>query len=110
MTWAAVSGVAVCLGAAAFELSRAMGGNPVSWVYTFEWPLIATYVIYIRYKLVAEDREGHRDADAPTSSLEATERAEATTTDPGLAAWQEYVARLHAAEPPGGPPAGRSPR
>lgn len=99
--------MAVCLGAAAFELSRAVGGNPVSWVYAFEWPLIAAYVIYIRHKLLAEDRAGRHGAEKSTTEREVTGRPEAAAPDDGLAAWQDYVARLHAAEPPGGPPASR---
>ena len=103
-----VAGVAVCLAAAGVELGRALGGNPLSWVYTFEWPLIAGYVVYIWHKLRSEAQQGEQPAEAaPTPDGIAT--VPAIEADPQLAAWQDYVSRLHAADPPGGPPA-RQPR
>ncbi|EWT07675.1 hypothetical protein N864_01000 [Intrasporangium chromatireducens Q5-1] len=109
LTTATVAGVAVCLAAAGVELGRALGGNPLSWVYTFEWPLIAGYVVYIWHKLRSEARQGAQaTAAAPTPDGSAT--VPAIEADPQLAAWQDYISRLHAADPPGGPPPARQPR
>lgn len=104
LTGATVAGVALCLGAGAFELSRALGGNSLSWVYTVEWPLIAAYGIYIWHKLVTEDAYG---AESPHGSRDTGSVQEQPDPgeDPALAAWQDYLTRLHAADPPGGPPA-----
>ena len=30
-----------------WQLERALGGNTLSWAYTFEWPLFAVYAIYV---------------------------------------------------------------
>jgi hypothetical protein len=35
-----------------WQLSRAIGGNTLSWAYTFEWPLFAGYAIYVWWNLV----------------------------------------------------------
>ncbi len=35
-----------------WQLSRALGGNTLSWAYTFEWPLFAGYAIYIWWQLI----------------------------------------------------------
>jgi hypothetical protein len=36
----------------AWQLSRALGGNALSWAYTFEWPLFAIYAIYMWWQLI----------------------------------------------------------
>jgi hypothetical protein len=35
-----------------WQLSRALGGNTLSWAYTFEWPLFAGYAIYVWWQLI----------------------------------------------------------
>lgn len=106
---ATVAGVALCLAAAGVELGRALGGNPLSWVYAFEWPLIAGYVVYIWHKLRSEGRQGGQPAAAaPMPGGVVT--VPPVEVDPQLAAWQDYVSRLHAADPPGGPPPARRPQ
>lgn len=39
-----------------WQLGRAIGGNGLSWAYTFEWPLFAVYAIYIWWRLLHDDR------------------------------------------------------
>lgn len=112
LTAGAVIAVAGCLAAGSFELSRALAGNTLSWVYTFEWPLIAAYAIYIRRKLVQELRGEDRPTAAPTRTPTTggsrlppvQDTPPATHRDPDLVAWQDYLARLNAKSPPGGPP------
>jgi len=35
-----------------WQLERALGGNTLSWAYTFEWPLFAGYAVYVWWQLV----------------------------------------------------------
>jgi hypothetical protein len=35
-----------------WQLSRALGGNMLSWAYTFEWPLFGVYAIYVWWQLL----------------------------------------------------------
>ncbi len=101
---AALLGVPVCLVAGGFELSRALQGNVLSWVYAVEWPFVAAYLVFMWRKLVRE----HRGLPAPPREPHpdrAGQRSEdAASDDPGLLAWQDYLARLNATQPPGGPP------
>jgi hypothetical protein len=47
-----VDGLAFCAVAFWFELSRAEGGNELSWAYVFEWPLLALFAIYMWWKIL----------------------------------------------------------
>ena len=35
-----------------WQLGRALGGNTLSWAYTFEWPLFACYAVYVWWQLI----------------------------------------------------------
>ena len=89
-----------CLAAGWFELTRALAGNELSWVYVFEWPLFAAFAGWMWWRLLREE-EVSRPRPAGTADVAANEPA-----DPQLEAWREYLARLHAQSPPGGPPEG----
>jgi hypothetical protein len=91
-----VIAVAGCLSAGWFELTRARAGREVAWVYAIEWPLFAILGTCIWWRLLHETpaRRPVIPDDPPAVD----------ELDPGLVAWQEYLARLHAADPPGGPP------
>lgn len=39
-----------------WQLGRALGGNTLSWAYTFEWPLFAGYAIYVWWQLIHDRR------------------------------------------------------
>lgn len=41
-----------------WQLSRALGGNTLSWAYTFEWPLFAGYAVYVWWSLVHDSVNG----------------------------------------------------
>ena len=90
-----VVGVPSCLFAGWFELTRALAGRQVAWVYAFEWPLFAILGTYIWWRLLH---------DSPPGRVVPHDPPAATQPDPGLVAWQEYLAKLQAADPPGGPP------
>lgn len=103
---AALIAIPGSLAAGAFELWRALAGNQLSWAYAVEWPVIAGYGIHLWRTLVREQTEGEgrsaRSQGDPSSAPVATPAG--VPADPGLEAWQEYLARLHASQPPGGPP------
>ena len=40
--------LALCL----WQISRALGGNSLSWAYVFEWPFFAAYAIYMWWRFV----------------------------------------------------------
>ena len=90
-----VAGVSLCLFAGWFELTRALAGREVAWVYAVEWPLFAVLGTGIWWRQLHEAR--------PRSVvLHASPADDQLDTD--LVAWQEYLAQLQAADPPGGPP------
>jgi len=113
-----------CLYAGWFELSRARSGNELSWVYVFEWPFFAAFAAVIWWRSLHEGAEGAENTEAAGAAGDRAPVTEARTADaaetsarparaPGdspdggdeqLRAWQDYVARLNAQHPPGGPP------
>jgi DNA-binding transcriptional regulator of glucitol operon len=38
-----------------WQLHRALGGNSLSWAYTFEWPFFACYAVYMWWQLVHDE-------------------------------------------------------
>jgi hypothetical protein len=47
--------IPACVALTWWQAARAVGGNTLSWVYTFEWPLFAGYATYMWWKLVHDD-------------------------------------------------------
>jgi len=95
---ALLAGLALAGGATWLEWSRAHDGHAIAWVYTFEWPLFAVMGVCLWWRLLhAEDTADRGDHAGPAAA--------GTPPDPDLLAWQAYLARLHEADPPGGPPA-----
>ena len=72
--------MALCI----WQVTRALGGNTLSWAYVFEWPIFAAYAIYMWWRLVHEPDEG-----TPPASAEHHDGGPAPGTDPGRAARQE---------------------
>lgn len=55
--------VAACAAATWWQASRALGGNGLSWFYTFEWPIFAGIAVAAWWHLIHEDpaaREARR--------------------------------------------------
>jgi hypothetical protein len=111
---ALVIGLPGCFAAGWFELSRALAGREIAWVYAGEWPLYGILGTYLWWKLLHSD-----SAKIPTlrakHSKQRTEGQQAladdevltesqVAADPQLMAWQNYLTRLHELDPPGGPP------
>lgn len=90
-----------CLYAGWFELSRARAGNELSWVYVFEWPFFAAFAALIWWRSLHDDGTPRA---APARAPAKAAAAPPDSDDEQLRAWQDYVARLNARHPPGGPP------
>jgi hypothetical protein len=91
-------GVPGCLAAGWFELTRALDGRTVAWIYAFEWPLYAVLGVFMWWRI------WHRQPAEPARVPQQSAPADAAVEDLELVAWQQYLAQLHAADPPGGPP------
>ena len=104
---AMIAGVALSSAATWLEWTRARAGHAIAWIYTFEWPLFALMGIYLWWRLLQPEAPAHkrhgRGSDDPRSKA-----ALVPADDPGLAAWEAYLSRLHAVDPPGGPPVSRA--
>jgi hypothetical protein len=96
----------ICVPAFLFELSRALGGNTLSWAYVFEWPLLGGYAIVIWRKMLREITSEHEtqaahDRGEPDAATQERRRQE--EADPDLKRWNDYLARVHA-KPGDSPP------
>lgn len=98
-----VAGLALCVAAFVFEISRALGGNTLSWAYVFEWPIFAVFALYMWWNLL-HGQDGSRSkrrtrtpaavtdpGDPPASAADASDDAD-------LLAWQAYLAGMEAEE------------
>lgn len=106
--------VPACALACWWQTSRALSGNTLSWVYSFEWPFFAGYAVYMWWRLIHEDpTEANRtlradSAGAAASVGIATAEPEAggrppvgfdpydDEADPDMAAYNRYLAQLNA--------------
>jgi hypothetical protein len=92
-----------------WQLRRAEAGNPLSWAYTFEWPIFAVFAVVFWAKTIKD--ELHPPAAAgpaeeiglPSGALAAGGAGQAGDGEPGgeegepdddLAAYNAYLARL----------------
>jgi DNA-binding transcriptional regulator of glucitol operon len=100
--------LALCL----WQISRALGGNTLSWAYVFEWPLFAGYAVYMWWLFVheaAEDTPPPATAGAdPGGSNGAAaapapeETAQEKEDDKEMAAYNDYLAQLADRDKAGG--------
>jgi hypothetical protein len=92
---------ALCL----WQVSRALGGNSLSWAYVFEWPLFAAYAVYMWWRFVHEAaQDGPPGGDAAAGSggptAAAAQNAPVPETeaekeeDAEMAAYNDYLAQL----------------
>jgi hypothetical protein len=91
-----------------WQLHRAMTGNPLSWAYTFEWPLFAGFAVVFWARTIRDEFRIKRgvvpapDADAVEDVLPAgigMQQVEAPADDADdaeLAKYNAYLARLNA--------------
>jgi hypothetical protein len=106
-----VAAVATMLWLAWWQLTRAAGGNPLSWGYAIQWPVFASFTGFlwareVRRVLRGEpgaggrpERPGSGTAPGPAFSRGSNGPAEAAydaSDDPELAAYNRYLAWLGA--------------
>lgn len=58
-----------CAAMGLYEFNRALSGNHLSWVYVFEWPFFAVFVLYMYMKL-SEPQEPYDDSNDPKREIE----------------------------------------
>lgn len=68
------------LGLGWWQLSRAAGGNPISWGYAVEWPVFAGFVVFVWWREVRQELRG---PETPGPAAETTEWS--ATTEPSAA-------------------------
>jgi len=89
------AGLALCAVAFWFELSRALGGNALSWAYVFEWPLLGAFAVYMWWSLLHPGRNNR--VNRKVKSLD-------PTFDTMLARWEESRDALERSRREGGDP------
>src|ERR1700685_1701084 len=98
-----------------WQSHRAESGNPLSWAYTFEWPIFAVFGVVFWMKTIRAEFNPHTDPGddpavelTPGASCEASGRSgvgasgprarvagEEDEDDPELVAYNAYLARLN---------------
>jgi DNA-binding transcriptional regulator of glucitol operon len=100
--------VVAFLGMAWWQISRAIGGNLLSYAYAVEWPVFAGFVVYVWLREVRRELGGETSpAGEPSAATgpgaaprrPARIRSQAAyddSDDPALAAYNDYLAWLNA--------------
>jgi len=91
--------MALCI----WQVTRALGGNSLSWAYVFEWPIFAGYAVYMWWRLVHEAADGTpplSSADHPPGGSDAAAAADPVRLarqeeeEAELAAYNAYLRQL----------------
>lgn len=86
----------ICIPAFLFEISRAIGGNALSWAYVIEWPLFVIFGVYMWHRLLQGDSGNRSSAPTDVEATAAGRRPERARKEAvQLDAWNEYLAELH---------------
>jgi hypothetical protein len=103
--------VATMAGLTWWQTSRALSGNTLSYVYAFEWPLLAGVVVYMWWDLLHDRPDRSRREEArPGGQARASASTNGSATahpgpavprlrdedDEALAAYNRYLAELNA--------------
>jgi len=92
-----------------WQFHRAMGGNALSWAYTFEWPLFSGFAVVFWAKTIRDEFRIRRgeiprvnqdiapEQVLPNSlgSMQLSTSTEIEPYDPELAAYNAYLSRLN---------------
>lgn len=94
-----------CLALGWWQLHCALGGNTLSWVYTFEWPGFAVYGVYTWHKLLKDLKEQQAEEQAAAlgesdGGLSLAKEQASCEEDEEFASYNQYLAALHEADEP----------
>jgi hypothetical protein len=95
-----------------WQLHRALGGNGLSWAYTFEWPLFAGFAVVFWAKTIKDEIRLKRGETTESAESQASRDdlpisvrpvqvsagaagAAGDDEDPELSAYNAYLARLN---------------
>jgi hypothetical protein len=94
-----------------WQFHRAENGNPLSWAYTFEWPIFVIFGVVFWAKTIVDKWREQSDRVAGTAEPAGSEGGDAlelpagahtaaavddeAAADPELAAYNAYLARLN---------------
>ncbi|MHB2027918.1 MAG: hypothetical protein ACYCPT_03775 [Acidimicrobiales bacterium] len=98
---ALIAWVALCGSAAYWQVGRAIQGNTLSYMYSFEWPVFGVLGVFGWYALlnmekVTEEQEIARGEYEASMRAQARVAREATMMDedPALSAYNDHLAQL----------------
>ena len=110
LAWHLTMVVSVCgmLWLGNWQFHRAISGNPLSWAYTFEWPVFAVFAVVFWAKTIKDEfrppavaEPGEGGVPLPAGALRQGGRGGAAgepaspEEEADLAAYNAYLARLH---------------
>jgi hypothetical protein len=101
-----------CLALCWWQVTRALGGNTLSWAYVFEWPIFAGYAVFMWWKLIHDRppaRSGRADPVSAAGYGDGEPRVDGGTRptvrsskdvaeDEAMASYNRYLAALHASD------------
>jgi hypothetical protein len=98
-----------CIALCWWQVTRALGGNTLSWAYVFEWPIFAGYAVFMWWKLIHDPgpaRSGGADPVSPAPNATGEPRvdggpvrsAKDMAEDEEMASYNRYLAALHASD------------
>ena len=73
---------AECCGSATGEYDRAVGGNGLSWAYTFEWPLFAGFAVVFWARTIRDEFQMRRGGVSETELMRRAAMARSMATLP----------------------------
>jgi hypothetical protein len=94
-----VAMVGAMLGLGGWQLSRATGGNMLSWAYTIQWPIFAGFVVFMWWREVRRALQGDAattGSPPPVAARPAVVSGDDEADDPELAAYNRFLAWLSA--------------
>jgi len=93
------AGLTICVGAFCFEVLRALGGNKLSWLYVFEWPMFAAFAVYMWWMLLTgQDRHRPSPPNDRPAAPEQLHDEPGEEHDEQLEAWQRYLREMDGAD------------
>lgn len=96
LTLTALIVVPGCLAAGWWQATRALDGNPLSYLYSIEWPAFAIIAVYFWWILIHADYEkaGAKGLKAKAATTPQVSNPRAEDEDPELAAYNDRLALL----------------